>query len=1157
MSFIMKNIVKNIVIFFALFSAVSLFAATTKIVQYTPNSVEALVTADTGQVGSFLVAVDDNSAIQLSIKSGDQLHVLHPSEYDVSQTMHIGPVPFKIVHPLKSANGTPLLHRGDKLSLEWNGTPHGNQPIPRALLPVIRSTIDNWNSVSDQFTVANYPGDFLIVTDDAYASNLGPYVDWKTQQGYHVSVKTLSEIGTTATEIRNYIRAQYAQSHGQLAYVLLVGDADTNHPDNVSYVPTFSITSADGSEQDPTDHPYSLMDDDYFSDLYVGRLTVDSVLEFVTVMNKLLNYEETPPQGNWLNKALLIAGNYSNTTNPITPVWTSRWLRGKLFDYGYSDVDTVFYPPTSYGNQTIANYINDGVGLVNYRGWANATGWVHPEFNLSDLNTKLNNAPYTPIVTSIVCNTGDFTNDYQDPAFGELFLRLGTPSNPKGAAGVFAPSDLHTSTKFNNSICAGFYEGLLEEGIYKFGAAAYRGKIQLYRSFPLDRSNGDWVDFYFHVYNILGDPSTEIRTRAVEEPNVDLPNELADGASTLHLQLNNSDIDDYTTVYATLISSEDTTGSYFDKSGSASLTFKPIHSDAQITITGRNIDPQIETIPVAQQNEFVSIANLQVSGNPQPGQSVILKPTMRNTGENSLSDITVALQPTAGITISGDNSFSVSSLAAGSEYTPQNGITIDIAPDYVNVNPQAFRWKVTSGSNTWYAGSNLVIRNTLFDVTALSNNSDQGFVTSGATTPLTFHLKNLSNYDSPGGSISVNALNSDLTVNGSNLTFAALSADSSSESITGLQVTVPGTIPNGSTLTLVFSIEENDGRQFEVRKTTTVGPVQSTDPVGPDAYGYFAYDNTDTQYDAAPTDEAYRSIGNNAVLHSLEDDQNVEVSLPWDFQYYGQSFNAITISSNGWISFLPEDIAYFRNWPIPSPIGPKGLVAGYWDDLNAPDGQLMQIYTEDTGDEFVITWDRSYANYDGTTPEKFQIILKNTASDFTPTGDDEILLLYNQVQDVDQINNYSTVGIEAPNKREGVQYVYAGQYTPGAATLEAGRAILFTTRQPDGFIVNNAPETNVPQRFNVSQNYPNPFNPSTQFTVDVPQRGNLQITLYNIRGERVWEQTIHKVTPGQFPVQWNGKTFSGNAPSGIYLARVRYITGNNVSYQTIKMTLLR
>ena len=126
----------------------------------------------------------------------------------------------------------------------------------------------------------------------------------------------------------------------------------------------------------------------------------------------------------WLGNALIVAGNYSNTVPiPITPKWTSYWVRDLLLDEGYASVDTVFYPPTQQGSSLIQNIINNGVGIVNYRGWGDANGWHYPEFHVSDI-AGLNNGWMTPVFTSFVCNSNDFANNV-DPCLGEALVRAG------------------------------------------------------------------------------------------------------------------------------------------------------------------------------------------------------------------------------------------------------------------------------------------------------------------------------------------------------------------------------------------------------------------------------------------------------------------------------------------------------------------------------------------------------------------------------------------------------------------------------------------------------------------------------------------------------------------------------------------------------------
>ena len=207
----------------------------------------------------------------------------------------------------------------------------------------------------------------------------------------------------------------------------------------------------------------------------------------------------------------------------------------KMLDYGYQTVTEVFYPEIYPGTSEITSAINNGVSIISYRGWGDANGWHYPYFHTENIE-DLNNGPQTPVMTSIVCNTGDFANSV-DPCFGEKWMRVGTPSVPKGGVAFVGPSDLHTNTKYNNAIFAGFYSSLLDDDVFTFAAAVQLGKQEMYNSFPMDLGPEEKVEFNFYVYNILSDPSLEMWTKVPEAINVTIPDELTIGTSYLNLSL--------------------------------------------------------------------------------------------------------------------------------------------------------------------------------------------------------------------------------------------------------------------------------------------------------------------------------------------------------------------------------------------------------------------------------------------------------------------------------------------------------------------------------------------------------------------------------------------------------------------------------------------
>ena len=84
----------------------------------------------------------------------------------------------------------------------------------------------------------------------------------------------------------------------------------------------------------------------------------------------------------------------------------------------------------------------------------------------------------------------------------------------------------------------------------------------------------------------------------------------------------------------------------------------------------------------------------------------------------------------------------------------------------------------------------------------------------------------------------------------------------------------------------------------------------------------------------------------------------------------------------------------------------------------------------------------------------------------------------------------------------------------------------------------------LPKAYALSQNYPNPFNPSTTIRFTIPgrdQEAAVQATLrvYSLRGALVMTLYSGEIDPGQYAIQWNGKTELGETvSSGIYLYRL-------------------
>ncbi|MEZ4746457.1 MAG: glycosyl hydrolase family 18 protein [Calditrichia bacterium] len=98
--------------------------------------------------------------------------------------------------------------------------------------------------------------------------------------------------------------------------------------------------------------------------------------------------------------------------------------------------------------------------------------------------------------------------------------------------------------------------------------------------------------------------------------------------------------------------------------------------------------------------------------------------------------------------------------------------------------------------------------------------------------------------------------------------------------------------------------------------------------------------------------------------------------------------------------------------------------------------------------------------------------------------------------------------------------------------------------------------TSVPEHFSLAQNYPNPFNPETTIAFDISgnESADVQLNIFNLRGQLVRKLVSEKLSPGQYEVRWNAQNSSGQpVASGVYLYQLR--VGDVI--QVRKMQLIR
>jgi len=106
----------------------------------------------------------------------------------------------------------------------------------------------------------------------------------------------------------------------------------------------------------------------------------------------------------------------------------------------------------------------------------------------------------------------------------------------------------------------------------------------------------------------------------------------------------------------------------------------------------------------------------------------------------------------------------------------------------------------------------------------------------------------------------------------------------------------------------------------------------------------------------------------------LSDDGYATIALPFNFQFYNDTFSTIYLGANGYLSFTDSSPSDYSNDPIPSgDLDNYYLIAPFWDDLYPPTGG--HIYYQSFGTYWVAEWLGIYHINGPTLLGSFQVVL--------------------------------------------------------------------------------------------------------------------------------------------------------------------------------------
>ncbi len=126
---------------------------------------------------------------------------------------------------------------------------------------------------------------------------------------------------------------------------------------------------------------------------------------------------------------------------------------------------------------------------------------------------------------------------------------------------------------------------------------------------------------------------------------------------------------------------------------------------------------------------------------------------------------------------------------------------------------------------------------------------------------------------------------------------------------------------------------------------------------------------------------------------------------------------------------------------------------------------------------------------------------------------------------------------------------------PGKYVIADACMIMINRKLSPDVVVTDIKENNInnnlPLNFTLKQNYPNPFNPSTIIEYSVNEESFVNLSVYNILGQKVAELVNNNVAAGNYILHFNAEDFNLNA--GVYFYSIKSGKFN----ETKKMIYLR
>ncbi|MBI9054610.1 MAG: T9SS type A sorting domain-containing protein [Bacteroidales bacterium] len=651
-----------------------------------------------------------------------------------------------------------------------------------------------------KYTALSDEGNMLVIAPEKYMTAMEPFVQWKKQKGLNIELVELSEVGTTADQIKVYVNNYYANK--SLCYLLLIGDAED--------VPSLSKSG-------DSDAAYGhITGSDSYAEVIVGRFSAETLEQVQTQVARTIFYErDITTDAAWLIKGIGIAsaeGAKGDGDDGESDIQHMNNIRTDLLNFGYTSVDQTYDPGATPSN--VSNTLNDGVGVINYVGHGSDFSWVTSGFSTTHVKS-LTNENKLPFIFDVACVNGNF---HGQTCFAESWMRATNNDNPTGAIAIIAStinqswnSPMDGQDEMVDILINSYSDNIKRT----FGGVTINGVMHMIDQYGDDGSN------MANTWTIFGDPSVLLRTMVPTEITATHSSVINIGEETFVVNGDNDCI-------VALMFENKLIGSAKIIDGTANLSFDPISTigTAKVTITGYNKVTYIAEVDVISPTSPYVIYNDVVindaSGNANAevdfSESVLFDLKLKNVSKSfDAFNVNATLSNVDGVNIT-DNVEDYGAILKDETSIIESAFQANFANKYVDQQMVKFgllcvgedsdgteyNWK--SGFSVKVNAPDLAITDMLIDDNLANNN---GILDPGETVSIKLAIKNNGHASISGLTAKLTSLGSGsdyLTLNTSEIADLVIDKQGSSE--VKFNVTAGADVPEGTVVNLLFEIND-------------------------------------------------------------------------------------------------------------------------------------------------------------------------------------------------------------------------------------------------------------------------------------------------------------------------------------------------------------